>query len=62
MTAAELKAAPAGSRVADSQGDVWTKQWDQLWLFRNGSDTVSMTTDALLHVWGPVNLIPAGGV
>lgn len=50
---------PAGTRVADSAHDLWTKQPDGTW--EMDQDT-SLAAEHLLHVWGPVNIIPREGV
>lgn len=59
---AGLEMCTPGSRVADATGDLWTMQVDGTWLYRNGSDSASLTLPVLLHVWGPLHPVPSKGL
>lgn len=58
MTPEALHALAPGRRVADAQGDLWQKQDTSWWTHRDGL----MTAEALVHVWGPLRLIPEEGI
>lgn len=73
MSAAEVELPPAadlalevlaklepGRRVADAQHDLWTKQPDGKWLY--SPEGLTLSVEHLLHVWGPVSVIPKEGI
>jgi hypothetical protein len=51
-----------GRRVADAMHDLWTKHTDGTWLFTSQGEIVVLNAENLLRVWGPVNVIPEGGI
>lgn len=59
LSPAELNVLPAGQRVRDALGQIWTKQWNNLWTARlaGGNQLPAMTSDRLHDERGPITLV-----
>lgn len=57
-----VKALPWGTRVADSQGDLWRKQGGTDSWKLVGPPGMRTTSARLLDLWGPLVLVPDDGL
>lgn len=51
-----------GRRVADVDTDLWTKLPDGQWSCDVSQGQLVKSAEALLYVFGPVTIIPEGGI
>lgn len=62
LSAEDLLAAEWGTRVADSQGDIWKKQGGRDSWKMAGTTGLRTTSERLADLWGPLVLVPDEGV
>lgn len=62
LDAAALLAAPWGTRVADSAGDIWKKQGGTDSWKMTGPTGLRTTSARLADLWSPLVLVPEQGV
>lgn len=51
-----------GRRVADAQHDLWVKLAEGTWIYLGPEKNYVLSAEDLLHVWGPVTIIPKEGL
>lgn len=62
MTVGELQAAPWGTRVADSNGDLWQKQGGTDSWKMHGTTGLRTTSARLYDLWSPLVVVPPEGL
>lgn len=62
MTAEELLAAPRGTRVVDTHGDLWQKQGGTDSWKMHGTTGLRTTSARLYDLWSPLVVVPPEGL